>query len=254
MNPLLNRTRPFAAALLTLAIAAASCRSTPSEPHTTPAPAANQSPPPAAAGQRPDDPAAASMDRYYLSTCAACESVLGSKSEAVALLHRGRELRFCCDMCADAFRADPESVLAKLDRRMSADQSPYYPLKTCLVSGAPLGEIALDVIWGNRLFRVAGPAQRERLLADPKPFLAALNKAVVEAQRPAYGMPAKCPVQGDILEGDPVIDIVVANRMVRVCCGRCARAVRASPNQYLSMVEYANRAEAARRAAEGAAR
>ena len=86
--------------------------------------------------------------------------------------------------------------------------------------------------------------ERVEILADPARFVRLLNQAVITTQTPTYGMPDKCPVQGDILPSDDPIDIVVANRMIRVCCGRCARVVRARPYQYLGMVEYANRQRA----------
>ncbi len=182
------------------------------------------------------------MDRYYLSTCARCEAALGSRGEAVARMREGRELRFCTEACAAEFDRVPARVIEAVDARMAADQAPHYPLQTCVVSGKRLPGRPLDVLWGNRLFRVAGTRERNRLLADPQRYLALLDDAVLAAQGPAYALPRKCPVQGDILRGDPTIDIVVANRMIRVCCTRCARLVRARPYQYLSMVDYANRA------------
>lgn len=194
--------------------------------------------------------AAASMDSYYLGTCAACGSVLGSRGEAVDAVHEHRRLRLCSAACLARFRADPESVIAHADRVMIADQSPHYPLATSIVSGRPLGDSPTEFIWGNRLFRVADASERDRVLADPARFIRLLDKEVLRAQAPAYGMPSKCPVQGDILPGDPIIDIVVANRMVRVCCGRCVRVVRERPYQYLAMVDYANRQAAASRAGD----
>ncbi len=208
----------------------------------TPAAATSSTPP---AQARPTPAGAASMDRYYLGVCGMCASQLGAKGEAVELVHEGRDLRFCTDACSAAFARDPVAGLARIDAAMIADQVAHYPLATSVVSGRPLGARPVDVVWGNRLFRVADEAERRTLLADPARYLRALDRAVVEAQAPTYAMAAKCPVQGDILPSDEVIDIVVANRMVRVCCARCARVVRARPSQYLSMVEYANR-EAAR--------
>lgn len=181
------------------------------------------------------------MDRYYLSTCARCETALGSRGEAVARIHDGRELRFCTEACAVEFDRVPTRVIEAVDARMAADQAPHYPLQTCVVSGTRLPSRPLDVLWGNRLFRVAGARERDRLLADPERYLAHLDEAVLAIQGPAYALARKCPVQGDILKGDPTIDIVVANRMIRVCCTRCARLVRARPYQYLSMVDYANK-------------
>ncbi|MBN8644560.1 MAG: hypothetical protein J0L61_04885 [Planctomycetes bacterium] len=214
---------PRAAAVLVTAITSVvvvSCRS------SAPAPSARS-----AATER--------MDRYYLPECAVCAGALGAKGEAVARLYDGRELRFCDEACARAFDANRPAGFGAVDARIVADQAALYPLRTCIVSDRPLPARPVDVVWGNRLFRVAGEPEKARLLADPGAYTRRLDDAVRAAQTPGYPMARKCPVQGDILEGDPVIDIVVANRMIRVCCGRCARVVRASPYQYLSMVDYA---------------
>jgi len=204
----------------------------------------------AAAAATPARAFADRMDGYYLSTCATCGGLLGSKGEAVDVVRDGRKLRFCGHTCARIFESSPAQVLARVDAAMIADQLPHYPLTTSLVSGKPLGTQRVDFVWGNRLFRAADAAKRDTIVVDAATFIARLDKAVVAAQTPTYAMLTKCPVQGDILPGDPVIDMVVANRMVRVCCGTCVRVVKARPYQYLAMVDYANREAAARRSLE----
>jgi hypothetical protein len=148
------------------------------------------------------------------------------------------------------FEADVPAALERVDAVLIADQLAHYPLTTSLLDGQALPSKPLDFIWGNRLFRAAGAAERDQILADPAAAISKLDLAVIEAQRPIYGMLDKCPVQGDILPNEARIDIVVANRMIRVCCQRCAAVVKSRPYQYLAMVEYANRAAAAARDAE----
>lgn len=194
---------------------------------------------------RESEPAAlAAGDGYYLGTCARCDGLLGSKGESLEVVREGRGLRMCCPECIEAFDRDPTAGRAHVDAVLIADQRPHYPLSTSLVSGRPLGAGALDFIWGNRLFRVASDAERRQLQTRPEHYLQLLNEAVCAAQAGRYGMPDKCPVQGDILASDEPFDIVIANRMIRVCCGRCARVVRARPHQYLGMIDYANRQRA----------
>lgn len=233
------RIRPASAAgaAIACALALASCWNTPeaSSQHGTLGPV----PAPADHSKR--------MDRYSLDHCAVCATRLGTRGESIDLDHQGRQLRVCTQDCASAFAQDPRAAAAQLDARMIADQKPWYPTDRCIVTDKPLGTGAIDVVWGNRLFRVADARAERALLADPITALNRLDRLVIQAQSPTYGMPDKCPVQGDILSSDTPIDIVVANRMVRVCCMACVRAVRARPAQYLSMVEYANR-QAAQRA------
>lgn len=189
-------------------------------------------------------------DAYYLGTCAACSGMLGAKGETINALWDGRDLRFCSAVCRDAFFDDAARSGAHLDHVMIQDQLPLYPLKTSIVSGKLLGPSPTDFVWGNRLFRVTAPDERDMVLADPARYIRLLDRAVIDAQEASYGMPQKCPVQGDILPSDHPVDIVVANRMIRVCCGRCVRVVKARPSQYLGMVEYANRQAAERRESE----
>lgn len=185
--------------------------------------------------------AANAMDAYYLRTCAMCWGLLGARGESIELTHVGRRVRVCSRQCLDEFQRDAKAGIARLDAVMIADQLPYYPLNTSLIDDRPLGAHPLDFIWGNRLFRAVDEGDRDKIITDPESAILKLDHAVIAAQVANYGMPDKCPVQGAILPTDEKIDIVVANRMVRVCCFRCSRIVRDRPQQYLGMVEYANR-------------
>lgn len=180
-------------------------------------------------------------DRYYLSTCAMCDTLLGTRGEAIDCVLQQRELRFCSQVCRERWDADPLTARSRLDAVMTADQAPHYPLATSIVSGRPLGKRPLDVVCLNRLFRVCDASERGVLIVELERCMRLLDAACIAAQSPTYPMPEKCPVQGDILQSDTPIDIVIANRMVRVCCVRCMRVVRARPYQYMAMVDYANR-------------
>lgn len=186
-------------------------------------------------------------DRFYFDHCPLCATRFGVRGEAIEVMHGERELRFCSPSCVEAFHHNPAAGLRRIDAEMIADQRPFYPLKHSLYSAESLPDRPIEFIWGNRLFRARNEEERRRILADPADAIVRLDRAVIDAQRPTYGMPDKCPVQGDILSSEQRIDIVVANRMIRLCCRRCVRVVRARPYQYLAMVEYANRAEAERR-------
>jgi hypothetical protein len=185
-------------------------------------------------------------DSYYLSTCAICDRPLGYTGPALTIVHEQRELRLCSEACRERFLADPASGISHLDSVISQDQSSLYPCDRSVVSGKTLGPHPIEFVWCNRLVRVTDTGEQARFRADPERFVRLLDSEVILAQTPGYGMPKRCPVQGDILDSDEPIDIVVANRMVRVCCTRCVRSVRARPYQYLAMVDYANR-EAAQR-------
>jgi hypothetical protein len=181
------------------------------------------------------------MDGFYLNRCPLCGTLLGAKGEAIEVAYDARQLRFCCRSCSERFSAHPGALIVVIDDVLISDQRPFYPTVRSLIDGRPLGPDPIAFIWGNRLFLAADDRDQAAILANPGAAVRTLDRLVVERQRPSYGMPDKCPVQGDILPNEARIDIVVANRMVRVCCGRCAAVVRARPYQYLAMVEYANR-------------
>lgn len=244
--------------LLILAGGITGCISNPttrsgSEPQA-PAPVGDNSPPAdqraEAAGPTSDEAASDFMDRFPMSRCPLCDSYLGSRGEAVGIIHSGRQIRLCRDSCRLAFKGDPSKALARIDAVLIADQMPYYPLKMSLFEARPLPECPIDFIWGNRLFRAVDTVDRDRILANPEAAIRRLDQAVIVAQRPTYGMPDKCPVQGDILPNEARIDIVVANRMIRVCCGRCVKVVKDRPYQYLAMIAFANRERALRMSAD----
>lgn len=190
------------------------------------------------------------MDRFVLDYCPLCSTRLGTRGETVVIALDGREVRLCSGPCHERLDANLDLARRRIDAPLIADQASHYPLDASLIDGQPLGESPVDFIWGNRHFRAHDDAERRAILADPLPALRTLDSAVIRAQRPGYGMPDTCPVQGPILENEARIDLVVANRMVRVCCERCARMVHEHPSQYLSLVEYANRAAAESRSAD----
>jgi YHS domain-containing protein len=211
---------------------------------------------PGATVEHAQDKAERRGDAYYLSTCARCERTLGAVGPAVEVAYEQRSLRFCTQACCERFMADPAGGLAHVDAVMIHDQAPHYPVNTSIISGRPLGGpggtggVGVEFVWCNRLVRVADEAERQAFMQDPERYVRVLDEEVIRVQTPTYGMPMRCPVQGDILPSDEPIDFVVANRMVRVCCARCVRSVRARPYQYLTMVDYANR-EAAKERGEG---
>ena len=70
----------------------------------------------------------------------------------------GREVRFCCKGCVKPFEADLRASMKKLDKKIAKSQRAYFPMTDCVVMGDPLVEdgedIAVDMIWKNRLVRV----------------------------------------------------------------------------------------------------
>jgi len=183
------------------------------------------------------------VEPYTLSTCPVSGEELGKEDPPVVRVYDGREVRFCCKNCIAKFEADKDKYLAKIDQQIVADQLPYYPLDTCVVSGEPLTEkgkdIAVNFVYDNRLFRLCCNKCKGDIRKDPDKYIAKLDKAAEDAQRPDYPLET-CPVSGEKLGsmGEPV-EKVVAGRLVRFCCNGCPPKLNADPVKYLAKVDQA---------------
>lgn len=181
-------------------------------------------------------------DPYPFNTCPISGMELGSMGEPPVKVYEGREVRYCCAGCFPKFERDVAASLAKLDEKIVKDQRPLYPLKTSVASGKPLPEKPVEAVVGNRLFLLGDEAEKAALGKDPKKYLLALDQAVIEAQGKDYPL-SKCPVSGEALDsmGGPV-DVVVASRLVRLCCDGCKDDVEKTPARFVAAVDAARKA------------
>lgn len=176
------------------------------------------------------------IDPYLLSIDPVSGKALGPPATQVVTSYKGRELRFASQKSADLFLAAPEKYLPELDRKMIAEQLPFYPLTTCMVSGDALGGDMgppVDFIHGNRLVRLCCKSCVKKFDENQAGFLSAIDKAVIESQKVSYKT-TTCVVSGEKLGsmGDPV-DLVVGNRLVRLCCSSCVKTFAADAVAYM---------------------
>ncbi len=180
---------------------------------------------------------------YTLGTCAVSGKELGSKGEAIVKTYDGREVRLCCAGCVGTFEKNLEDSWKNVDEAMIKDQMLYYPLETCLVTGEELSEggsmEAINIVHGNRLVRLCCNMCKKKFSADPEKYIQELDRAVIEAQRDDYPLDS-CVVSGGKLGsmGDPV-EMVVAGRLVKLCCGGCKDKLSAEPSKYLQVIDNA---------------
>lgn len=176
-------------------------------------------------------------DPYPLSVDATTGEALGD--QPVTIEHDGREFRFANEANAEAFRADPAKHIAAIDKRMIEDQLPHYPLDKCVVSGEALLAMGQpeDVIVRNRLVRFCCADCRESVQKDPAEAFAKLDAAVIEKQKAQYPLKT-CPVSGEALGGmgEPH-DVVIAHRLVRLCCEGCLSDARAKAAGIVSRID-----------------
>jgi len=195
------------------------------------------------AGAKPAAPqataTAATGDPYYLSTCPVTGQPL-EEGKFVTYNYKGRELRFANQEAVATFEADPQKYISDIDAKMIADQTPYYPLDTCPVTGEKLaGDMGgpVDYIYNNRLVRFCCAGCIEEFNSDPAKYLKVIDDAVKAKQSAGYPFD-KCMVLTD-QDFKPKRDTVIANRLFRLCCGDCQKEVRANPAEWVAKLDAA---------------
>jgi len=181
---------------------------------------------------------------YTLATCPVSGKKLGSMGDPIVLTADGSEVKLCCKGCIKKFKADTDKYMKVVNKGIAAQQLPYYPMDTCLVSGESLTEdgkdVSVDVVIGNRLFRVCCKSCIKKLKKDPSKYLVKLDAAVIKSQAKHYPL-TTCIVRdksklGSM--GDPV-QRVVGNRLVQFCCKNCEPKFKKNPAKYLAALDAA---------------
>ena len=179
-------------------------------------------------------------DAYAFDTCPISGKKLGSMGDALVKLYDGREVRYCCGGCPKKFEKDLVASFAKLDALIIKDQMALYPLKTSVVTGKDLPKKPTDFVYGNRLIRVGSDKEKAEFEKTPGKFFVTLDKAVVAAQGKDYVL-KECPVSDEEFGGEmgKPVDLVVAGRLVRVCCKDCKGDVEKAPSKFVGLVDAA---------------
>ncbi len=185
---------------------------------------------------------AAGGDPYTLATCPVSGMGISATAPVVKKFSE-REVRFCCERCPVKFAAEKDKYFATIDEKMIADQMPWYPLETCVISGGELGSMGepVNIIHGNRLVRFCCDACIPKFKADPAAYLAKIDEAAIAGQSAEYPLQT-CVVANDEL-GPLGVDLVVASRLVRFCCEECVSEFKKSPAGYLAKIDAAWKAK-----------
>ena len=114
-----------------------------------------------------------------------------------------------------------------------------YPLSTDPVTGKELTDDAITHVHEQRQLRFNSEDTMKIFLQDPAKHLAEVDEKLVALQRPYYPL-TTCPVSGGELGsmGEPM-DIVVGNRLVRLCCAGCEKQVRENPEPIIAKLDAA---------------
>jgi YHS domain-containing protein len=117
---------------------------------------------------------------YPLKTCVVAGEPLGA--DAVDHVHGTRLVRLCCNDCKASFAKKPDGYMAKIDAALIEAQRASYPLKTCVISGEPLGDDARDHLHGTTLVRFCCSNCERTFAKSPEKFMAEWEAAVAKAK------------------------------------------------------------------------
>ena len=189
-------------------------------------------------------------DAYPLATCPISGKTLGKNPVVVVLSEtprasdKGREVRFCCNGCRARFEKDLKTNLPELDNKIIKAQMPYFPAGNCVVmtsepmpahdSPEAMTE-GKNVVIGNRLYRFCCKACIRKFKKNQKKYDDRIAEMIIKQQAESYPIEV-CVISGRSYGPNPN-EVVVANRMVRTCCGGCSNKVKQNPAQYLAMLD-----------------
>ena len=114
-----------------------------------------------------------------------------------------------------------------------------YPLATDPVTGERLGETAVEHVHQKRHLRFNSDANVKAFMKEPAKYLEQVDAKLAEMQRDRYPLKT-CPVTGADLGsmGEPK-EIIVGNRLVKLCCAGCEGKVEADPKAVTAKLDAA---------------
>ena len=114
-----------------------------------------------------------------------------------------------------------------------------YPLATDPVTGEKLTNEAISHVHEKRHLRFNSEKNVETFKADPAKYVKDVDAKLAEMQKEYYPLKS-CPVSGGELGsmGEPM-DIIVGNRLVRLCCAGCEKQVRENPDPVIEKLDAA---------------
>lgn len=184
-----------------------------------------------------------SGDPYPLENCPVSGEKLGRDAVTVVLdgmkeaKLNGTQVRFCCPKCVEGFKADPAKYTGKMNDAI-VKAAGEYPIKACIVmTDEVIDSDAKIVVHHNRVYRLCCKKCVTRFERDPAKYVKEFEARVIAAQKSAYKS-TTCPVSGKPL-GDGAVDMVLKDRVVRVCCPGCVGAVKADPAAAFAKIDAA---------------
>lgn len=170
--------------------------------------------------------------------------------------HAGKRIGVCCAKCQAAVGAwsaeQKDAYLAKLAGTQAAPtnepaappafEEPYL-LATCPISGELLGASPTAVTIGGRTVQVCCAKCKAVAEADPAGTLTKVDALHAAQQRALYPLTTCVVMPEETLLGqegaDVAKEVVVGNRLFRVCCPGCIRKVKKDPAKFAAVLDAA---------------
>jgi hypothetical protein len=137
---------------------------------------------------------------YPLWTCPLSDEPLPPSQVLVVI--GSRLVKLCCEKCLHSLRIDPSPAFAALDKAHIAAQKATYPLKTCPISGNPLGKQPHKLMFGNQLVELCCSDCVSKFEAAPHKTLHEIAAALPERKT----APSKALKLGPIMGLVEVVD------------------------------------------------
>lgn len=151
---------------------------------------------------------------YPMDTCLVSDEDLGSMGSPIVMAYGDQQVKFCCASCKPKFTADPQKYLDKIDAaaaaqaaepatddaegatqpaadeaadestetsELPADVRPY-PLSVCLVSGEPLGDSPISVVYGKQEVKFCCADCKPDFMDDPQAYLSKLASSNIDPE------------------------------------------------------------------------
>lgn len=137
----------------------------------------------------------------------------------------------------------PLMAIADEPVQPAAEAADYYPFKTCIISGEPLGSMGDPVSYrleNGREVRFCCAGCTEDFEKAPDKYMLQIDNAIIEQQSDSYPLET-CVVTGKTLGdmGEPA-NYIHGNRLVKFCCPPCADSFVEDADYYLALIDIAS--------------
>ena len=120
-------------------------------------------------------------------------------------------------------------------------QGDVYTLDTCPVSGEKLGGMGdpVKVNYEGRDVSLCCAGCIKKFEAEPQKYLSRIDVKMIADQKDHYPLTICAVAGGKLGEMGEPLNVVVNNRLVRLCCAGCEKKLRADPAQFIAKLDVA---------------